>query len=292
MDDDLNKLEAESGKEKAKPPAGKQVPPGEAGPSEKQPPAAQPQPHRGESKLEKGQSLKGWALHHISDPDLKERVSETSGDDQTWIIYALIADAAKTREGASIAHLRNLFSDGTVEGFIDKHLEQRFAPLGKNLHAIDKNLTVLRAGREEDENAMDRLAVDLAQKIRADVKKAFTTIGQELEQNVDKVVAQQKMARQETAELFERSERGGKPQQINHDKIAELVSDQVTKKVSQGFVIISAIAVMVGIAFGAMAGVNFSRGFSQTDIQNLVRMTAQETAEQMRSQPPGQAPRR
>ena len=291
MDDDLNKLEAESDKEKAKPPAGKQVPPGEVA-AERQPPAAQPQPHRGESKLEKGQSLKGWALHHISDPDLKERVSETSGDDQTWIIYALIADAAKTREGASIAHLRSLLKDGTIEGFIDKHLEQRFLSLSKNLQAIDKNLMALRAGRDEDENAMDRLAVDLAQKVKVDVKKAIAVIGDELGQNVERVLAQQKTAAKETAELFERSERGGKPQQINHDKIADLVSEQVAKKVSQGFIIISAIAVMVGIAFGAMAGVNFSRGFSQTDIQNLVKMTAQETAEQMRSQPPGQAPRR
>lgn len=256
--------------------------------AEKQPPAAAAQPRaRDESRLEKGQSLKGWVLHHISDPDLKARVSETAGDDQTWIFYALIADAAKTREGESIAHLRNMLKDGTVEGFVDKHLEQKIAPLGKSLHAIDKALAALRASRDEDDS-MDRLAVDLAQKIRADVKKAFTTIGQELEQNVGQITALQKSGAKESAELYERL---GKPQ-INPEKIADLVSDQVSKKVSQGFVIIAAVAVMVGIAFGAMAGVNFSRGYSQSDIQNLVRMTAQETAEQMRSQLPSQAPRR
>lgn len=236
-------------------------------------------------------SLRDKVLKNLSDHDLSKFLSDLPEGDQTWMFYALIADAANKREGLAINHLRDLLQGGTVEGFVQKHLERELDKLrgdvGANLKKIDDSIVDLKT--IESEKSIENLAIGVARKVRADVTKGINELSLDLDQKLDRIMRAQKDAGQETEQIITKI--GALQKETGHDterlskKISEAVGEKVGQKVGNTNLLFYGISLICAIAFGALAGSALSTGYSRADIQRLVQMTAAETAEQMQGAP-------
>lgn len=217
--------------------------------------------------------LKRRVLEHLTDERLKQLVADMPSDDQTWVFYALIADAANRREALAINHLRDLLNGGTIEGFVERHLSAELGALrnevGSSLRKIDGSIVELK--EIEDEKSIESLARIVALKVKNDVAKQVNDLASDLGQQVDRLVKLQK-AQSGDVELMTK-------------KVSEAVSANVAKKLGNHNFAMLAGCALFAVAFGVMLGMNISSKYSQHEIQTLVRMTATETVEQMQTTP-------
>lgn len=237
------------------------------------------------------EALRDKVLKNLSDHDLSKFLADMPEGDQTWIFYALIADAANKREGLAINHLRDLLQGGTVEGFVQKHLERELDKLkvdvGASLKKIDGSIIDLKV--VEAEKSIENLAIEVARKVRIDVTKGIADLADDMDQKLARMMKLQKDAGQETEQIIAKI--GALQKETGHDterlskKISEAVGEKVGQKVGNTNLLFYGISLICAIAFGALAGSALSTGYSQADIQRLVQMTAAETAEQMQGAP-------
>lgn len=282
----LNSVEAEVEKEEGEP---VEVAPATAAPSPDPEPA--PAPVQAAAPAEKPASqqatparvvksavvadseLKRRVMEHLTDERLKQLLMEMPADDQTWVFYALISDAANRREALAINHLRDLLNGGTIEGFVEKHLSAELGALrnevGLSLRKIDGSIIELR--EIEDEKSLDSMAQLVARKVKIDLANQVNELASDLGQQVDRLVKLQK-AQSGDVELMTR-------------KVSETVSGSVAKKLGNHNFAMLAGCALFAVAFGVMLGMNISSRYSHHEIQTIVRMTATETVEQMQTTP-------
>lgn len=282
MTNALNLVEAEVKKEEGEPvevapvteaPSPAPEPAPAPAPAEK-PAAQQVTPARVVKSAQVADSeLKRRVLEHLTDERLKQLVAEMPADDQTWVFYSLISDAANRREALAINHLRDLLNGGTIEGFVEKHLSSELGALrnevGSSLRKIDGSIVELK--EIEDEKSIESLARIVALKVKNDVAKQVNELASDLGQQVDRLVKLQK-AQSGDVEMMTK-------------KVSEAVSSDVGKKLGNNNLMMMGGCALFAIAFGFMAGKSFTTGYSQNEIQTLVRMTAKETMEQMQTTP-------
>lgn len=236
-------------------------------------------------------SLKDQTIAHLSDPTLVKYLADMPADDQTWVFYALIADAANQREGAAIHHLRDLIKSGAIEGFVQKHLEKDFSELrgaiDLNLKKIERSIADLQA--VEEEKSIEALAQEVARKVKVDVARGMSSLADDLDQRVGRLVKLQKEASEENQQMIGKINALQKDSGIDAERLSHKVGDAVSEKVGQKLgnnnLLMLGASSLFALAFGVLAGISLSTGYTKTEIQQLVQMTAEQTAEQMRAAP-------
>jgi len=192
-------------------------------------------PARAHAQGYKYGELKQKVLQQVDDARLHSLLSEMTADDQTWVIYALIASACSKREVDAMQHLRDLLSGGTVLGLTEKALETRLAPLQRQVAALTETIESMVPEQIEE---MTKKQTD---KVLLSVKKL-----KELAEQADEELKADVKAEVRKG-IVTMSDAAGA-------RIAEQVGESVSKRISNGFMAIVGVAVIVALGFGFMAG--------------------------------------
>lgn len=223
------------------------------------------------NSAEKTRALKGRVIQQLADSDLVAFLSEMPGDDQIWVFYLLIADAAKRGDALTLHHLRDLLKDGTIEALIQKQLASDIdalrADMSASLKKIDRSIEEIKA--IEDDKSIESLAQSVARKVKTDVMSGINEVSAELEQGIERLSRLHKSQAADSEAMTK--------------SISEIVADKISRKLGNINVLFVGVALIFALAFGFMAGRSMSTGYSRADIQTLIKMTATETAEHMRS---------